>query len=148
MFDLRWRVLRAPLNQPRGSERDAEEQNAMHFIALIHDRIIGTARFHTLNENAGQIRYLAVEEEFRQQNVGSSLLEAIHLTAINQSIKFLVLNARESAVPFFRKNGYTIIDEGPLLFGEIKHKKMMRRFKAYKSHLKTIVENLKKSLSA
>ncbi|MHA1279085.1 MAG: GNAT family N-acetyltransferase [Candidatus Helarchaeota archaeon] len=146
MLDLRWRVLRAPWNQPHGSETDDKEKDAMHFIAIIHNKIIGTARLHKITENVGQIRYLAVEENYRSKNVGSSILEAIHLTAINQSLKFLILNARAHAISFFLKNGYEILEDGPLLFGKIKHKKMIKRFKQYKSRLKMIVENLKKSL--
>ncbi len=146
MFNLRWKVLRQPWNQPKGSERDDEEANADHFIAVLHNKIIGTARLHLINENVAQIRYLAVEEEYRNKGVASKILEAIHLTAKNKFIKYLILNARETAVDYFQRNGYKIVGEGQTLFGEIKHKKMMIQFGRSDLRMRTIVENLKKSL--
>lgn len=146
MYDLRWRVLRKPWNQPKGSEKDELELEANHFIALIHDEIVGTARLHRLNENVAQVRYLAVAENYRGKGIAGKIFEAIHLTAKNQFIRYLILNARESAVKFFEKIGYKVIDEGPLLFGEIKHKKMMASFTRSDLRMKQIVDNLKKTL--
>ncbi|NVM54773.1 MAG: GNAT family N-acetyltransferase [Candidatus Helarchaeota archaeon] len=146
MYDLRWRILRKPWNQPRGSERDQLESKANHYIALFRDKIIGTARFHKINENVGQIRYLAVEEDYRRRGVGGKLLEAIHLTAKNQFIKYVFLNARETALKFFEKLGYKAIEDGPLLFGEIKHKKMRVVFSRSDLRLQRIINNLRKTL--
>jgi len=33
-FDLRWRILRQPWGQPRGSERDSEDDSAFHLLLL------------------------------------------------------------------------------------------------------------------
>ncbi|HUX98666.1 MAG TPA: GNAT family N-acetyltransferase, partial [Candidatus Deferrimicrobium sp.] len=118
MYDLRWRILRAPWNQPKGSERDEWETKASHFIALLNDKIIGTARLQLINQDAkiGQVRYLAIETIFQRKGIGGKLIEAIHLTATNRFLNHLVLNAREHAVKFFEKHGYKVVGEGPLLF--------------------------------
>lgn len=146
MYDLRWRILREPWNQPRGSEKDQFESQAFHFIALFLNRIVGTARLHMVKDDVGQIRYLAVEEDFRRKGVAGKLMEAIHLTAKNKFIKFLVLNARETAVDFFKKIGYIVIEDGPTLFGEIKHKKMMVKFGRSDLRMQQIINNLRKTL--
>ena len=33
-FDLRWRILRQPWGQPRGSERDSEDDSAFHLLLM------------------------------------------------------------------------------------------------------------------
>lgn len=129
MYDLRWRILRKPWNQPKGSEKDDKESIAIHLIALINNKIIGTVRYHKINEKVGQIRYLAVDENYQKKGVGRNLMEAVQLIAQNLSTKYLILNSRESAFKFFEKLGYKLMGEGPLLFGEIKHFKMMKKFK-------------------
>ncbi|MHA1267255.1 MAG: GNAT family N-acetyltransferase [Candidatus Helarchaeota archaeon] len=146
MYDLRWRILRRPWNQPRGSERDEFEQQAIPFIALLDKKIVGTARFHKINEHVGQIRYLAVEENYQRKGIGSKLLEAIHLTAKNQFFRYLILNARSTAINFFKKHGYSIIGDGPTLFNVIRHKKMIISFSRSDIRMRLIVDNLKKTL--
>jgi len=146
MYDLRWKILRKPWNQPKGSENDEFESVAYPFIALFQDKVVGTARFHKVNESFGQIQYLAVEEPFRGKGIGAKLLEAIHLTAMNQLLKFIILNANETALQFFEKMGYKAIADGPLLFGEIKHKKMVRKFSRSDLRMKRIISNLRKTL--
>ncbi|MHA1648702.1 MAG: GNAT family N-acetyltransferase [Candidatus Helarchaeota archaeon] len=144
MYDLRWRILRKPWNQPRGSERDQYETKAIPYIALLGNEIIGTARFHKINESVGQIRYLAVEEGFRNQGVGSNILMTIHMTALNRFVKYILVNARINAVKFFEKHNYKIIEDGPLLFGEIKHKKMVLKFSKTELRLQKIIESMRK----
>ncbi len=124
MYDLRWRVLRKPWNQPKGSEKDekdGKDNGVHHFIAVINEKIVGTARYHTCNEHEGQIRFLAVEEEYRGQNVGKSLLKYIEKYSIGLGIQYIKLNARKSAQGLFEKLDYEILAEGPKLFNEIYH---------------------------
>lgn len=146
MYDLRWKILRKPWNQPKGSEKDEFESDVYPFIALYQNKIVGTARFHKLNESFGQIQYLAVEESFRRKGIGAKLMEAIHLTAMNQLLKFTILNANEPAWQFFEKMGYKVIEDGPLLFGEIKHKKMIRKFSRSDLKMQKIIKNLRDTL--
>jgi ribosomal protein S18 acetylase RimI-like enzyme len=122
MYDLRWRVLKKPLNQPKGSERDEKDcrENGVHnFIALIDDDIVGTARFHTCNEHEGQIRYLAVEKKYRRQNVAKCLLKHIERYSISLGIQYIKLNARKKIQTLFEKLNYEPLGEGPKLYDEI-----------------------------
>lgn len=148
MYDLRWRVLRKSWNRPRGSEKDEEEPISRHFIAIADNKIIGTARYHKINEKVGRIRYLAVDEHYRKRGVGSSLMEAIDLTARGHNLKYLVLSARETAAKFFEKLGYKKMGEGKLLFGEIKHYKMAKKFIQNISRMEEIIDNLRRTLNS
>ena len=146
MYDLRWQVLRKPWNQPRGSEKDQLESMAFQYIALYREQVVGTVRLHKLKDQVAQVRYLAVDEVFRGRGIAGRLMETIHLTAKNMFLKYLILNARETAVKFFEKIGYTVVGDGPLLFGEIKHKKMMMKFSRMDMRMHSIIDNLMKTL--
>ena len=44
----------------------------------------------------------------------------------NKKIQYIILNARENAVPFYEKLGYNIIEKTNLLYGKIQHYKMKK----------------------
>ena len=44
--DLRFRILRAPLGMPRGSEVVAHEAETWHLVALQNNTVIGCVLFH------------------------------------------------------------------------------------------------------
>ena len=124
MYDLRWRLLRKPWNQPKGSEideLDKKKGESFPFIAIINDMIVGTARFHKNSEHEGQIRYLAVDKQHSKKGIGKSLIKHIESFAKNHRITFIVLNARETAADFFKKLGYKIEKKGPIIYNVIEH---------------------------
>ena len=58
-YELRWRILRKPWNQPKGSERDDLEEQSYHVMATNeHEHVIGCGRLHFISENHAQIRYM------------------------------------------------------------------------------------------
>ena len=127
-YDLRWRILRAPWQQPRGSERDPHEDNAIHAMALNDaGQIIGVARLHQINNTTAQIRYMAVEDRWQGRGIGDALLRYLEEQARTLGVWLIKLNAREDNVGFYTKRGYQISGPGHLLFGEIKHQKLEKR---------------------
>ena len=44
----------------------------------------------------------------------------------SRKIKFIILNARENAVPFYQKLGYNITEKSNLLYGKIQHYRMQK----------------------
>ena len=127
-YDLRWRILRAPWQQPRGSERDRHEDNAIHAMALNDEgHIIGVARLHQINNTTAQIRYMAVNDHWQGGGIGDALLRYLEGKARALGVQLIKLNARESSVGFYTKRGYRITGPGHLLYGEIKHQKLEKR---------------------
>lgn len=132
MYDLRWRVLREPWNQPVGSEKDDREEDSYPFIAMMNNKVVGTAR---LQENEkiegkleGQIRYLAIDENYRNKKIGRDLIAFIEWYAKNKKIAYIKINARKTAKGFFEKQGYEIVSEGHTLFNDIEHFIMKKEF--------------------
>jgi GNAT superfamily N-acetyltransferase len=127
-FDLRWRVLRAPWNQPRGSERDDHEDQSIHLMLCDSSRrAAAVGRLHFLSATEGQIRYMAVDEAFVGRGLGSRILCELEHRALVAGVSRLVLNARKGAVPFYLKHHYAIAGPADTLFGAIEHFRMEKK---------------------
>lgn len=126
-FDLRWRLLRAPWQQPRGSEQDEFERSAYHVAAKTDNgKTVGVGRIQLIAPQEWQIRYMAVYQTHRGMGVGSMILKQLERYAESQAARRITLNARESAIDFYRKHNYQVCGDGPILFDAIKHKHMQK----------------------
>lgn len=126
-FELRWRILCAPWNQPRGIERDPSDASSIHLMAIDDDgTILGGGRLHFNSPAVAQIRYMAVETRHQQQGIGSRLLQALEQRARQSGASEVMLNARDTALAFYRKHGYQTEGPGHLLFDSIAHVKMRK----------------------
>jgi len=125
-FDLRWRVLREPWGHPLGSERGEDEDQAIHLMAVDGQRVIGVARLHSLNATRMQVRYMAVDPQNQGSGIGRGLLAGLEAHAVALGAKSIQLDARENAVPFYRRCGYGVEKRSYLLWGEIQHFLMVK----------------------
>ncbi len=123
-YNLRWQILRAPWKQPAGSELDEVEDECFHVMAVTESEIIGVARLQYNSKTEAQIRYMAVAHSCERQGVGRELLSALEHQASASSCNRIILDAREPAVGFYEKLGYTVIEKSYLLFDEIQHFRM------------------------
>ena len=124
-FDLRWRVLRAPWNQPRGSERDDQEDQSIHLMLSDPSRCaLAIGRLHFRSSTEAQIRYMAVEQGFAGRGLGSRILRELESRALSAGVRRVVLNARKNAVPFYLKHEYVVTGPADTLFGVIEHVRM------------------------
>lgn len=120
--DLRWRILRAPWNQPKGTEVDELESQAFPIMVCKADGIpVGVGRVHFNSDDEAQIRSMAVEEEWRGKGIGSIVLKELEKIAVDKGAKKIILHARDNAVNFYEHNGYKIVKTSHTLFGVIPH---------------------------
>jgi ribosomal protein S18 acetylase RimI-like enzyme len=129
-YDLRFKVLREPWGQPKGSEVLTDEDQSDHAMVIDDDtqKIVGVARMQTNTPTQGQVRCVAVSPEVQGRGVGKLLMSYLEDVAQQKGIKEIVLDARENAVKFYLSIGYEIIGESYLLFGVIPHFKMRKIF--------------------
>ncbi len=126
-YELRWKILRKPWNQPRGSEKDELEDSSIHIMVCDEDdNLAGVGRAHFNSPGEAQIRYMAVEEGWQGKGVGMVILSELEKRSIHAGAKNIILHARDNAIEFYKKNGYKIIEESHTLFGEIKHYLMIK----------------------
>ncbi|HKJ81245.1 MAG TPA: GNAT family N-acetyltransferase [Ignavibacteriaceae bacterium] len=126
-YDLRWRILRAPWDQPKGSEKDKKEKGAIHLMACEKDKIpVGVGRVHFNSPEEAQVRYMAVEEDQRGKGIGAIILKELERSAVQKGAKIIMLNARDNAVPFYERYGYKIVKPSHTLFDSIPHFEMRK----------------------
>jgi GNAT superfamily N-acetyltransferase len=117
--DLRWRILREPWTQVRASGRDEHEHDAYHLTAWEGSKLVGTGRLHFNSRDEAQVRYMAVEEGYARRGIGSLILKALEEQAQRAGANRIVLNARESALPFYQAHRYQLVDQTGTLFDSI-----------------------------
>jgi len=121
-YELRWKILRAPWNQPRGSEQDELEQSSHHLMVTGDNHaVIAVGRLHFNSVRVAQIRYMAVAIDQQRKGVGTLLLNALENRAVELGATRIVLDARETALQFYRKNNYKPEGPGHVLFNTITH---------------------------
>ena len=77
-YKLRWKILRAPWKQPRGSERAADDADSTHLMVLDDDNaLLGVGRLHFNGIREAQIRFMAIDIPHQRKGVGTRLLQAL-----------------------------------------------------------------------
>ncbi|MBO3457839.1 GNAT family N-acetyltransferase [Aetokthonos hydrillicola Thurmond2011] len=102
----RWLVLRAPLGMAQGTETDGHEEGACHLVAVSDSQIIGSARLRLLSEDLGSIAFVAVLPEFRNQGIGTKLMEQLIKIGIEKNLQILRLKSRINAINFYERLGF------------------------------------------
>jgi len=126
-YELRWKILRAPWNQPRGSERDADDETSTHLMVLgKNNSLVGVGRLHFNSIREAQIRFMAIDLPEQRKGVGIYLLQALEARAVKHGASYITLDARETALGFYRKQGYSPQGPGHTLFNSIAHVKMTK----------------------
>lgn len=90
---------------PAELEWDDEDQNCIHILATdIDDQPVATARM----KSDGHIGRMAVLRAFRNQGIGSAILNKLTDIAKQQKINKLYLHAQTSAINFYAQHGFAI----------------------------------------
>ncbi len=126
-YELRYKILREPWGQPKGSEILADEEMAIHAIAINESQeILAVGRLQVNSPIQAQIRCMAVATKAQGLGVGKKIMAYLEEKAKSLGKKEIILDARENAVPFYKAIGYAIFAESYLLFNEIQHWKMQK----------------------
>jgi len=128
--DLRWKILRAPHNQPKITEEDDAGNNDFPIMVCEVDGIpIGVGRAHILSEDEAQIRSISVEPEWEGKGIGTIVLKELEKIVTSKGAKRIIIHARNSAVEFYKKYGYKEVEPSYTLFDEIEHTLMEKTIK-------------------
>lgn len=127
-YQLRFTVLREPWNQAPGSEVLSDEKEAIHAMVISDGIALGVARMHESSPYQGQVRCVAVASNQQGKGIGKILMAHLEKIAKEKKWKEIILEARENAVPFYQSLGYQISKESYLLFGEIQHYTMHKKW--------------------
>jgi predicted GNAT family N-acyltransferase len=124
---FRWEILRKPLGMSKDSLADSIEDESFHLMGIDEEKnVIASGRVHFNSENEAQIRYMAVDKNFKRKGVGTEIVKELENYALSKGIVSMILNARENAISFYLSLGY--LEVGPYQSDTgIPHKTMKKR---------------------
>ena len=100
-------MLRKPLHQPVGSEKDAYDAMAHHQMVVDEaGKIVAIGRLYINADNEAAIRFLAVDPTLQDKGLGTLVAMTLESVARQEGVKRVVCSAREDAVDFFAKLGF------------------------------------------
>lgn len=120
-YDLRFRVLREPLNQVRGSEKNDGDETGIHFALFENDIILAIARLDIIDNQIAQVRFVAVEFDLQGKGYGKKIMLATESKCKELGIGKIILHARDYAVDFYLNLGYKLIEPSYKLFDVLQH---------------------------
>ena len=124
-YGLRYEILRKPWNQPPSTNQDEWEHISVHLLMMDDKgKALATGRLQINSGEEGQVRSMAVRNEWQGKGLGKKMLQHIEHIAAERKLQRIVLDARQEAVGFYEKAGYAVIADSYFLFNTIKHYRM------------------------
>lgn len=120
-YALRYHILREPLGQHPGSEKDDYEPISIHFMAVddqTHE-IVGVVKLFEKDPGIGQFSHLAVAEAYQRKGIGRMLIDAVEQKAREIGYHKLGTLTRLTATGFYERCGYKPIGITGVLFGKL-----------------------------
>ena len=120
---IRIRVFVREQGVPAEIELDDEDKRALHLLASLGGRAVGTARI-VMRGGQAKIGRMAVLKSHRRKKVGRNLLTRAVMTAKKQGAREVYLHAQVAVLGFYKSAGFRCV--GPV-FDEagIAHRKMV-----------------------
>jgi predicted GNAT family N-acyltransferase len=117
---IRTRVFVDEQKVPSELENDDRDSECLHVKAKINGVIIGTGRLLP----DGFIGRMCVYGQYRNRGIGTKMLNNLVQQATDSGLKKVSLNSQSSAIPFYRKFGFTI-DSEEFIEAGIPHQRMI-----------------------
>jgi len=119
---IRFLVFVEEMSVPLELEIDGRDPRCAHVLAFdTQGEAIGTGRI----DDHGKIGRMAILSEARRQGVGSTILQELITVATERGHQEVVLNAQQSAIAFYEKQGFTTIGD-PFTEAGLPHHAMTR----------------------
>jgi predicted GNAT family N-acyltransferase len=125
-IELRRRVLREPLGLDFDPDDLAKESADLHVAAFEAPNLVGCLVLTLLDEVRIKMRQVAVDSTLQGFGIGTHMVAFSESLARTHGYKEMVLNARDTAVPFYLRLDYEIVGE-PFEEVTIPHLRMMKR---------------------
>ncbi len=104
-FSIRLRVFVREQGVPEEVELDQDDRKAIHFLATVDEKTVGTARLVIANARA-KIGRMAVLKSYRGKGVGKALLKRAIELARRRRAKLIYLHAQVPVAGFYEKLGF------------------------------------------
>lgn len=119
MVELRMQILRKPLGLTFTKEELDNERNDILIASFDEDKMLGCCILTKIDINSIRLRQMAVQKNLQGRGIGESIISFAETVARDKGYKILTMHARDTAIGFYEKFGYTIKGEQ---FEEVKTK--------------------------
>lgn len=104
---LRDAILRQPLGLRFTPAQLAAENDDIHLTIWADKELVGCLVLTPKDESTLKMRQVAIQPAFQGQGIGQQLVRASEALARERGFAVMMCHARETAVPFYEKLGYT-----------------------------------------
>ena len=129
IIDLRYTILRKPWDQPKETATDGMEESSINAFIEDKGKVIACGRIQDNGGAVGQIRYMAVDANYRGKGLGKLIVAKLEEEAKHIHLQIIELQARENAVEFYKSQGYVVKDTSFKLWDIIQHYLMTKEIK-------------------
>ncbi|HMP32641.1 MAG TPA: GNAT family N-acetyltransferase, partial [Saprospiraceae bacterium] len=126
-FTLRDKILRKPLGMEYTLEDLKGEEDNIHIAYFENGNIIGYLQLKPIQDQGIKMRQVAVDDQHQGKGIGKALVTFSENWCKNKAKSYIELHARDVAIPFYLKCGYSIEKEAFEEVG-IPHRYMIKRF--------------------
>jgi GNAT superfamily N-acetyltransferase len=117
LVDLRYRVLRKPLGMQFTEEQLKKEGAYLHLALVKNNLPVATLQLLSPERpDHMQMKQVAVDPALQGKGIGAELIRFAEDEAKSRGVHLMFCHARETAVPFYLRQGYTIMGD---MFSEI-----------------------------
>lgn len=129
IINLRYDILRKPWNHPKETATDGMEENAINAFIEDDGKVVACGRLQDNGEGVGQIRYMAVDDNYQGKGLGKLIVAKLEEDAKRIGLKTIELQARENAVEFYKSQSYIVKETTFKLWDIIQHYLMTKELK-------------------
>lgn len=112
MVDLRTEVLRKPLGLSFSSEQLEAEREDVLVAGMEADQVVACCILTPHEEGILQLRQMAVSSQVQSKGRGRAIVEFAENWARGNGYHTLMMHARDVAIGFYEKCGYSLVGEG------------------------------------
>ena len=111
LLELRYAILREPLGLGFNEEELQKEKDYLHIASFEDDELLGCCMLVEVNRNTLQLRQMAVKDNLQRKGIGASIIYFAEKLSKDKGYKKIMMHARDSAIGFYEKFGYTVKGE-------------------------------------
>ena len=126
LVQLRQDVLRTPLGQQLEFDQVRTDHLDWHLGAYTSAQLIGAVSLTPDGSDSIRMRQMAVKPDYQALGIGSELVRQAEKVAYTKGYTTLILDARETALSFYKRLGYNTTSD-PFLKSHIPHLTMQKR---------------------
>ena len=106
--ELRRKILRKPLGLDFTKEDLIDDDKQIHIGCFSGDLLIGILLLVNKKDSELKMRQVAVDDKVQGLGIGKTMVNFSEQWAVKNGFRIIILNARETAVPFYLKAGYAV----------------------------------------